>query len=220
MSSKELNRVRSIDVYEHIQDLIFSRALLPGDRIPEERIADSVGGSRTPVREAIRMLAAEGLIQIEPRRSAIVTVFDENRIEQVGTVRLAQDLLAARLAIQYGTYQEFLDLRPVIKKCEEAADTNGFNDFILSDDEFHLSIAEIGKNKTLIDNQRRLYKVVHLIQTIKYAQNGPDHTLAHGHNLILEGLLAHDYPRTCNAICDHLKEFYHLNPSVVESFRR
>jgi DNA-binding GntR family transcriptional regulator len=200
--------------------MIFSRELLPGDRVPEEKIAETIGGSRTPVREAIRLLSSDGLVQIEPRRCARVTLLDENGIEEIGTVRLMQDLLAARLAIQYGTYQDFLDLMPIVEKCEKSAHEKDPNVFIHCDDAFHLGIARISRNKILIENQRKLYLQVQLIQTTKYAEDGPDYGLAHGHIAILEGLLAHNYPATCNAICDHLKDFYHLNPSVVESLKR
>lgn len=217
--STNARKVLSREVYDKIKEMIFSRELAQGDRIPEEKMAEFVGGSRTPVREALRLLSAEGLVEVAPRHCASVRVYDGQAVEEVGTVRLSQDILAARLAIQYGTNQDFLDMRPLVEACEACARRGDIQGFIASDDSFHSRIAELSRNRVLIDNQKRLYQIIRLIQVSQYSDVEKSLQQVRHHREILDGLLARDYVRTSNAICDHLKDYYHINGVIANSFR-
>ena len=212
-------KVLSREVYEKIKEMIFSKELAQGDRIPEEKMAEFVGGSRTPVREALRLLSAEGLVEVAPRHCASVRVYDQQAMEEVGTVRLSQDILAARLAIQFGTNQDFLDMRPLVEVCEECAKRGDIQGFITSDHSFHTRIVEVRRNRILIDNQKRLYQIIRLIQISHYSNVEKSLQDVRHHREILDGLLARDYVRTSNAICDHLKDYYHINAAIANTFR-
>ena len=211
--------VRSSEIYEKIKEMILSRELLQGDRIPEERIAESLEGSRTPVREAFRLLAAEGLVEISPRHGATVAVYDESAISEIGAVRLSQDILAARLAIQYGSYQDLLDLQQKVAECEDCARKGDIPGFIKADAAFHLAIAALSRNQVLIENQNRLYQIIRLVQASRYLD--PEKSLqdVRHHRDILKGLIMRDFKLTCDSICDHLQDYYMIDPLVVSAFR-
>ena len=211
--------VRSKEIYEKIREMILSRELLQGDRIPEERIAESLDGSRTPVREALRLLAAEGLVQISPRHGATVAVYDEDAVSKIGAVRLSQDILAARLAIRYGSYQDFLDMQQKVTECEDCAREGDIPGFIKADAEFHMAIAELSRNQILIDNQNRLYQITRLVQASRYLD--PEKSLqdVRHHRDILKGLITRDFKLACDSICDHLQDYYLIDPQVVSVFR-
>ena len=211
--------VRSSEIYEKIKEMILSRELLQGDRISEERIAESLDGSRTPVREALRLLAAEGLVEISPRHGATVAVYDEDAISEIGAVRLSQDILAIRLAIRHGSYQDFLDMQQLITECEDCARAGDIPGFIKADMEFHMAIAELSHNQILIDNQNRLYQITRLVQASRYLD--PEKSLqdVRHHRDILRGLITRDFKLACNALCDHLQDYYLIDPSVVSAFR-
>ena len=217
--SNNTRKVLSREVYDKIKAMIFSRELAQGDRIPEEKMAEFVGGSRTPVREALRILSAEGLVEVAPRHCASVRVYDEQAVEEVGTVRLSQDILAARLAIQYGTNQDFLDMRPLVEHCEACARQGDIQGFIQADDSFHTRIVELSRNRVLIDNQKRLYQIIRLIQVSHYSNVEKSLQQVRHHREILDGLLTRDHARTCNAVCDHLQDYYHINAAIANSFR-
>ena len=90
-------------VYEYIRDKILTLELEPGERIPESQIAADLGISRTPVREAVRLLSWEGLITIRPNHSATVVVLDDKKVQDLLLVRWQHDALAVPLAIYNGS---------------------------------------------------------------------------------------------------------------------
>ena len=93
--------------YRQIKEMIFHLELLPGTRVPELQIAAKLSISRTPIHDALRRLAAEGLVVIGPHRGATVTCFSEAEIREIGAIRMFQDILAAQLAAYYGSASDF-----------------------------------------------------------------------------------------------------------------
>ena len=155
-------------VYNDIKNKILHLEFHPKERISEESIAQQTGISRTPIREALRQLSNDGLITIYPKRYAEVAYYDNEMIRQIGTLRLSQDILAAQLAMYYGSDSDFDALDSIAKKCEEAGRQDDVYGRFQLDSEFHLKITEIGQNDLLLKYQKELYLKVHLIQIIKY----------------------------------------------------
>ena len=87
----------SNEVYQFILDQIFSCQLKPGEKIAEATIAEQFGISRTPIREALRALSNDGLIDLVPNRYAAVAQFSDKQIQEIGTIRISLDVLALRL---------------------------------------------------------------------------------------------------------------------------
>ena len=85
-------------VYHYLLDMILSMKIKPGDRIPEARIATQFGISRTPIRDAMKQLANDGILNIYPNRFAEVANWDEDLIKEIGITRAHLDNLAAKLA--------------------------------------------------------------------------------------------------------------------------
>ena len=113
--------------YKHILELIMTKRLMPGDRIPETRIAEEFNISRTPVRDAMRQLSNEGLIEIFPNRFAQVKVYGDDAIQEIGTVRVALDTMSVKLAGLYGSRADFLHphLQPSDVVLQSQADVSG-----------------------------------------------------------------------------------------------
>ena len=82
---------------------ILTLELHPGDKVPETAIAKDLGISRTPVRDALRKLEADGLVNIYPNRFIEVATYDEKDIANLGVMRVAVDTMAVRLAIFRGS---------------------------------------------------------------------------------------------------------------------
>lgn len=91
-------QARSLQVFEQIKMMIIAGELRPGDELPERDLAERLGVSRVPVREALPMLEAVGLVQLSPRRSARVTRITERDMTELFQVRASLEPLAARLA--------------------------------------------------------------------------------------------------------------------------
>lgn len=203
--------------YEQIREMILHLDVKPGEKIPEEKIAKFVGGSRTPVREALRRLSAEGLVRIYPRRFAEVAYYDEKAVQELGTVRLAQDILACKLAIRYGSPEQFKHLAMLAERCQHGAELGNIYDRIVFDSAFHLYIAEIGGNQLLLENQRKVYLMVHLVQISKYTGVEDSLRQISLHQEILTALQKRDIHLVQQACCEHLQDFFALDPAVLAS---
>ena len=107
--------------YETLKNMILSQQIKPGEHIPEIKLANQLGISRTPMREAIKRLAADGIVTMYPNRYAEVTVFREGWLQEVGIIRLALDTVAAHLAIHYGSNYDFSIMDRYNEACRQAA---------------------------------------------------------------------------------------------------
>ena len=144
--------------YRQIKEMIFHLELLPGTRVPELQIAAKLSISRTPIHDALRRLAAEGLVVIGPHRGATVTCFSEAEIREIGAIRMFQDILAAQLAAYYGSASDFARLDSLADACEEAAARGDVYGRIRLDIEFHMAISEISGNSHLVRQQYEIYQ--------------------------------------------------------------
>src|SRR3954452_16691890 len=94
-----IHRRLADEVFDRLHDRIVTGDLAPGDRVDAGEIADSLGVSRTPVREAILRLDAEGLVERQPYRGVVVTAVDQAAAEEVTALRVHLETLAARIAV-------------------------------------------------------------------------------------------------------------------------
>ena len=103
-------------VFKTLRQSILTGELKPGERLMEIHLAEKLGVSRTPIREAIRKLELEGLVTMIPRRGAEVAKISEKNLKDVLEVRTCLDSLAVRLACQRITDEQIDDLK---KACDD-----------------------------------------------------------------------------------------------------
>lgn len=218
MVGRTVKKNLSQEAYEKIKAMILHLEVKPGERIPEEKFASVVSGSRTPVREALRRLSDEGLVKIHPGRYSEVAYYDEESIKQIGLLRLSQDLLSCQLAVLHGSNSDFAILQQLAEKCEEGAKSGNVYERITYDLDFHLHIAEIGGNKLLIQNQKKLYMLIHLIQISKYRSVDESLKQINNHGQIIEALYARDFPTLKSVICNHLQSFYNIDQGIIDMY--
>lgn len=204
--------------YDHIKEQIFHMNLMPGEKISELQIAAQLNISRTPVHDAVRKLAAEGLITILSKRSASVTKFTDQMIKDIGAVRLIQDILSAELASYYGSEADFTELEYLAESCEIAAAEGNIYKRIVADNIFHLKIAEISGNELLYQQQNSLYQKVHLIHVSQYT-SVEDSLLQINHHIpIINNIRKGKLVELRKLICRHIQEFYHLDSYLVKNY--
>lgn len=204
--------------YHYISQLIMSKQLMPGDRIPETRIAQEFNISRTPVRDAMRQLANEGLIEIFPNRFAQVRVYTPDEVAEIGTLRVALDSMSIKLAGLYGSRVEFLHLAEIAESCIAAFEAGDGEQRRAKDSEFHLELARIAKNSLLFKYQKELYLRVQFI--LLHQPNPVQDEVRHlrQHLEIAEALMNHDEKAAIAAITDHLTSFYGLRERYPADF--
>jgi DNA-binding GntR family transcriptional regulator len=204
-------------VYEYIKNMILEKQINCGERIPEEKIAKQLGVSRTPIREALRRLSNEGLINIYPNRFAEVITFDEKFVKELGVIRISLDTLAAQLAIHNGSNADFYKLKELADQCYEAAMKGDIANRIKTDYEFHLALSQIGGNTPLIKFQKELYLKVQLLQATKYVDVNDSLRKIEHHHQIVEKLMERDVDAVIKLIQKHLIEFYNIDINSVRT---
>lgn len=198
-------------VYEYIRDMILTLELQPGDRIPENQIALDLGISRTPVREAVRLLAWEGLINVNPNHSATVVVVDTKMIQDLLLVRWHHDRVAIPLAVYNGSNRDFSELRTIASQCIEANDAGDLWLRHELDSRFHCKIIEIGKNQILYDLNARLSLVVRLWQALHITQSHMLRDQLQQHLELVDCLEARDTKKALEIIHNHSITSYELS---------
>lgn len=122
-------------VAEHLREAILSGAIAPGERIRQEELAERLGASRLPVREALRMLEAEGLTEHHPRRGARVPRLDMHEVDVIYQMRERLEPLALTESVPHLTADDHRRLGQVQDKIEAGTD---IGEFLALDREFHL----------------------------------------------------------------------------------
>lgn len=209
---------QSAAAYQQIKDMIFRMELLPGARIPEMQIAAKLSISRTPIRDALRKLEAEGLVSIGVNRGATVVSFSDEEIKEIGTVRLSQDILSAQLAAYYGCASDFEQLTALAEECEQRTAAGDVYGQIRSDCEFHLAIARIAENSHLLSQQYAIYQQIHLIQISKYTDVEHGLLQIHHHKPLVEAIRCGDIEQSRRLICEHMKDFYRIDPYLLSCY--
>jgi DNA-binding GntR family transcriptional regulator len=138
-------------VIAELREAILTGRLKAGERLVEERIADELGVSRNPVREAIRALASEGLIEVAARRGASVAVMSEQEARETIEVRALLEGHNARLAARRHDTRVIKRIEAVLNKGTAAVNAGHFDQLYRLNQEFHSELAAAGQNRVLGD---------------------------------------------------------------------
>jgi DNA-binding GntR family transcriptional regulator len=99
------------ELLSRLRKMIISGAFLPGEKIPERQLCDQFGVSRTPLREALKVLAAEGLVQLSPNRGAMIAALSPAEMDECLTISSAIEALTAELACANITDEEIATIK-------------------------------------------------------------------------------------------------------------
>ncbi len=137
-------------VYEELKRQIMIGEIAPGTRMMEVELADEMGVSRTPIREAIRKLEKEGLVSIEPRRGAYAAEVSIKEMLDVLEVREFLEGMAAGLAAEKYTKEDEAGLIAVTDAYKNAVISGEIQEIVKADAAFHQFIVNMSGNKTLV----------------------------------------------------------------------
>lgn len=132
-----------------LRRLILSGELAPGSRLVEDRLAERLGVSRNPIREALRALSAEGFVEVLPRRGACVALLSPADAENLFDVRMALEPVGARLAARRGTAQGVLGLRALLAQSQAATEAGELDRLADLNTAFHCAVVALGGNDYL-----------------------------------------------------------------------
>lgn len=192
------------EVAERLRQRIFAHELMPGTWIDEQALAQDYGISRTPLREALKVLVAEGLVTLKPRRGCYVTEISEQDLDEIYPVMA---LLEGRCAFEAAAKAGPADLERLEAahaKLEEAATDNHIQRFFDANQEFHQVVQEIAGNRWLLQVIQDLRKVLKLTRLHSLSLEGrPQQSLAE-HRQIMAALRDGNALAAEKAMADHI----------------
>ncbi len=184
-------RVLREEIKEYLIDAILRGQLRPGERIVETRIAQELGVSQTPVREALRDLELLGFVTSEPFRGTRVRAFSHEELVQIYPIRAAIEGVAARAAATRITTEQLLALEEQIDRMREASELGDAATAIEADVTFHRIIVEASGNRLLQQFWTSLSLATTTFLTFSVHRRAIE-GLAARHEPILEALRARD----------------------------
>ena len=214
----------NMDEYLPLRDVVFNtlrQAILrgeikPGERLMEIQLANKLGVSRTPIREAIRKLELEGLVLMIPRRGAEVAEITEKSLRDVLEVRGALEELAVKLACQKITDEQIQELRMAEKEFEMALSSGDVTVYAEADVKFHDVIYRATDNQRLIQLLFNLREQMYRFR-VEYLKREEAHgNLLIEHRRIIETIANRDMDAAVDAVCQHID--YQVS-AVIDTIR-
>ncbi|MBQ9014840.1 MAG: GntR family transcriptional regulator [Firmicutes bacterium] len=197
-------------VYEELKIQILTGTIVPGTRMMEVDLAEEMGVSRTPIREAIRKLEKEGLVTIEPRRGAYASMISTQDMVEILEVRQDLEGLAAYLAASRMSPVEMEELKEVADCYNEAVKSGNMQDLIRYDTQFHRLIVDSCNNKILVNMVEQLQELVLRFRYIYYDNFKRAENMPEEHREIIEAIASGDEKRARAAADIHIDRLKQL----------
>lgn len=202
-------------VYEELKMQILKGQIVPGTRMMEVEMAEDMGVSRTPIREAIRKLEKEGLVTIEPRRGAYASQISQKDIEEILEVRQNMEGLAAFYAAGRMDEDAKKKLKIATDKYDKAVEDANTQDMIKYDTEFHHLIVEGADNKILVNMVQQLQELVLRFRYLYYDNFKRGEKMPAEHHAIREAIESGDAAAARDAADIHIER---LKEMIKEDF--
>lgn len=200
------NRSLHDQVVSQVRDLIIEGTLEPGSRIDEAHLIEELGVSRTPFREALRTLAAEGLVIVRPSKGSIVRKLTPADVFSMLEVLGNLEKLAGELACERASDDEITDLIDLHNSMMDCYRTRERMPYYKMNQEFHSRLAGLSKNETLQDMQANIQA---RLKRIRYIGNQEPNSWAGAvadHEEMVRALEVRDGKRLGEAMANHLKK--------------
>ena len=192
-------------VFNTLRDAILTGKIEPGERLMELHLAKKLGVSRTPIREAIRMLELEGLAVTVPRKGAQVAKLSEKDLIDVLEIRDALDELAVKSTCGKMQEKDFDELQEALEAFEKETRGGDVRTIVEADEAFHNIIYRATDNPRLMTLVQNLKEQMYRYRYEYIKDNADYDTLIAEHNAILDGLRRKDEEYVRTVMHTHLK---------------
>lgn len=202
-------------VFQTLRTAILKGVLKPGERLMELQLASKLGVSRTPIREAIRMLEQEGLARTIPRKGAEVAGMTEKDMEDVLQIRCVLEELAARLSCQNITDEEMRELKIAMVAFEEKTREGNVVELAKADVTFHDIIYRAADNPKLLVLLNNLREQMYRYRT-EYMKDDRIHpVLIREHKEMVKALESRDQELVAREVRQHLKNQEEVMKKII-----
>ncbi len=204
-------------IFQSLREAIIMGELKPGERLMEVHLADKMGVSRTPVREAIRKLELERLVRMIPRKGAHVAHLSAKDIMDVLEVRSSLDGLATSLSAERIKDTELKELENISRQFADYAGKGNLKGCIKKDIDFHDVIYRSSGNDRLIQIANNLREQVYRFRVIYMKDYSSYNDLIREHTDILTAISLRDPDRAKSAAQEHIR---HQEAAIIKAINR
>lgn len=196
-----------------LRENIIETELKPGDVLSEKALADEMGLSRTPVREALIQLSTLQIVEILPQRGSKIAFIDMNIVEEASFFRMTMEIAVAKLACQLANKNDYQELENILKLQDFYIQSESPIQLLKSDDQFHQYLF-------MITNKMKCYEMVtnmsiHFDRVRRLALNTmTDFKIVEDHWHIYQAIREHDENEVEKQIINHLNR-YHIDEADI-----
>ncbi len=195
----------AVELADRLRQMIVDGDLEPGGKVPEKALTERFGVSRTPVREALKVLAAEGYVRLIPNRGSVVSELTIKDLEEAFPVIAALEGAAGELACHNASDEEIAAIRKTNHAMHAAFEAGDMPRYFDLNQQIHGAILSAARNPMLLQHHR---KVAQLVQRARYQANRTPqrwHEAVVEHDAIIEALEARDGERLGRLMKEHLE---------------
>jgi len=193
-------------VFNYLQNDILNGKYKAGDSLIETKLSEELGVSRTPIREAIRQLELEGLVQTIPNKGAIVTGLSAKDIQDIYTIRIAIEGIAARWAAENATEAELKDMKHFLELEEFYTEKNDVEQILKLDTKFHEAIYKASKSKPLMLMLSNFHHYIQRARINSLGMTGRAEETLSEHKAIYQAILEKDVRKAEELTIEHVKK--------------
>ena len=191
-------------VFNTLRQAILKGELAPGERLMEIQLAEKLGVSRTPIREAIRKLELEGLVLMIPRKGAEVARISEKSMRDVLEVRRSLEELAIELACERMTEEDFKELDLAQNAFKKAVAGGTAMEIAETDEAYHDIIYNSTGNTRLVQILNNLREQMYRYRVEYLKNNEVYEQLLEEHEFLIQAVIKHDKAQAKDIICRHI----------------
>lgn len=192
-------------VYQHLREAILTDQLPPGTELSEVALAQELGVSRGPIREAMGRLAAEGLVTVRPRRGSVVRSLTTDELIDAYQVREALEAMAVRLAVPRLSKADIARLDGLVEKMTALVTAQDIDQFFHANVEFHEYFCRHSGNQKLLSVYQSLMGEMGRLQQQSLALRGDPKQSVIEHRAILRAVKRGDIEAAARAAADHVR---------------
>ncbi|SOY68587.1 putative transcriptional regulator, GntR family [Cupriavidus taiwanensis] len=193
-------------VVDHLRNFIVEGVLAPGMKLNERELCETLGISRTPLREALKVLAAEGLIEISPNRGASVSRMTETEAWEAFELMSGLEAFAGELACERITAPELAEIKALHYAMLACHARNDLPGYYSRNQEIHDRIAAAARNQTLLQTYLTLNRRLKAMRFRSNYQTEKWDRAVHDHEEMIRALEARDGKRLASILRQHLLE--------------
>ncbi len=202
------DRIASSALYQQVADRlrrrIYQHQLRPGEAIDEKALCDELGISRTPLREALKVLNAEGLVELVPRRGCFVKRLDIAELDELFPVMAVLEGLCAREAVRRATPPDLARLEEIHAELERYAAEGNIDDYYEQNRRFHQVVQELSGNRWLQRVSADLRRIMRLARHEQLTVPGRLQASLEEHRSVMEAFRSGDPELADRCMQEHL----------------